>query len=323
MTFYGSLSGDRRSADPGSSYRDAAATEDTPELVGDSMPMQRLRLQIERIGPHFRTVLVRGEIGTGKELVARALHAKSDRAAMPLSVIHAGRVGGGERNVDRGLTTSGQAAQDRILFLDRIDEMSPAAQKDLLEMLDQRSGLKMIAATSQDLRVMAAAGLFRSDLYHRLAMVEIPLEPLRRRTDDIPAIADYFVRRFASRYQRSIRTIAPDAMPLLLEHEWPGNVRELENVVHNAVLQCEGTAVATHDLAALVKNTETVLAIEEMRYREPPMRLQEVVDRHVLRVLRECSGNKVKAAEVLGISRSTLYRMLEGCTAGSMPQERS
>lgn len=320
MTFYGPLSGDPRPAEFGISYRTSTAAGDAPELVGESMSMQRLRLQIERIGPHFRTVLVHGEIGTGKELVARALHGKSGRAGTPMTVCHAARLSGMDKSAERALLTQLRAAQEGTLFLDGVDEVSPEAQKNLLEMLDRRTGLRTIASSSQNLRVMAAAGLFRSDLYHRLAVVEIPLEPLRRRTDDIPVLANYFLGRFASLYQKRIGSVAPEAMQLLMQHEWPGNVRELENVVHNAVLQCESRALEAHDLASMMRGKAIVTAIDEGRHTQAPLRLQEVIDHHVVRVLRECSGNKVKAAEVLGISRSTLYRMLEGCSAEAVAQ---
>ena len=158
---------------------------------------------------------------------------------------------------------------------------------------------------------MAAAGILRQEIYHRLAMVEIALEPLRRRAEDIPPLVMHFLERFATRYEKRIEMIAPEAMESLLLHEWPGNVRELENVLHNGVLQCEGSVLSTRDLPTLLAGTGAAYPVE-VRQREAPLRLQEVIERHVLRVLKDCSGNKVRAAEVLGISRSTLYRMLDG-----------
>lgn len=277
--------------------------------------MQRLRMQIERIGPHFRTVLVRGEIGTGKELVARALHAKSSAAAGPFVVCHAARLEeADEEGRDGDLISSWlDKANKGTLFLDGIEEMPPAAQRKLLRILDQRSGTKVIAATSQDLRVMAAAGLFRQDVYHRLSMVEITLEPLRHRTEDIPMLAMHFLERFAAQYDKRVRSLANDTMEQLMVHSWPGNVRELANVLHNGVLQCEDAVLALQDLSSLTGFAGTMQRIE-IQQSETPMLLQEVIERHVLRVLRQCSGNKVRAAEMLGISRSTLYRMLEGCS---------
>lgn len=285
--------------------------------------MQRLRLQIERLGPHFRTVLVRGEIGSGKELVARCLHAKNDKAAAPFVVCHASRLMEIEeeaRDSDIVRSLVGTASEG-TLFLDGIEEIAPAAQRRLLRILDQKNGLRTIASSSQDLRVMAAAGLFRQDVYHRLAMVEITIEPLRRRVEDIPALAMYFLGKFASQYEKPVNAIAADAMEKLLVYEWPGNVRELENALHNAVLQCEGKVLEKMDLSSL-RGVAGVTPPVEMRQSETPARLQDVIDRHVLHILRECAGNKVRAAEMLGISRSTLYRMLEGCsahTSGTQP----
>jgi DNA-binding NtrC family response regulator len=143
--------------------------------------------------------------------------------------------------------------------------------------------------------------------------VEIVLEPLRSRTEDIPELAAFFLRRFAKLYRRQAYAIAPDAMKMLLEHSWPGNVRELENVVRNAVLQCEGRMLLPEHLSWLMPGDE---AFENpAKLASEPLRLQDVIDRHVLRILQECSGNKVRAAEVLGISRSTLYRMLDACAS--------
>ncbi|HEU4635815.1 MAG TPA: sigma 54-interacting transcriptional regulator [Edaphobacter sp.] len=280
-------------------------------LAGGSAAMQRLRLQIERIGPHFRTVLLRGETGTGKHLVARALHAASRRAQASFSVWNSARLDCSERDAPTAASLLVRSAKQGTVFLDRVDEMSPGAQKNLHAVLCGNSGLRIVAATRQDIRVLTAAGLFRHDLYSRLSTVEIVLEPLRSRLEDIPELGGLFLSRFGQRYGRPVDAIASNAMKLLLNHTWPGNVRELENVLHNAVLQCEGTELMPEHLSWLAP---TGPASESWGADKPsiePLRLQEVIDRHVLRVLQECSGNKVRAAEVLGISRSTLYRMLD------------
>lgn len=286
---------------------------EAPLLVGEGAAMQRLRLQIERLGPHFRTVLVRGEVGTGKELVARALHAKSGVASGPFVVCHAVRLEEtGERERGDDLISSWlEKAHQGTLFLDGVEEIAPTAQRRLLRMLDRKRSFRLIAATNQDLRVMAAAGLFRQDVYHRLAMVEITLEPLRRRKEDIPALVTHFLESFAAQYRKPVDEVSHDAMQRLLNYDWPGNVRELENVLHNGVLQCEDTVLRLADLPSLLESTGVPLT-STAQPDEVSMRLQEVIERHVQRVLRECAGNKVRAAERLGISRSTLYRMLEG-----------
>jgi DNA-binding NtrC family response regulator len=273
--------------------------------------MRRLRLQIERMGPHFRTVLVRGEMGTGKELVARALHARSGVVREPFVVCHASSLN--EAAMAEGhefIHGHVRLADAGILFVDGVEDLSASAQHLLLRAVEQK-GARVIVSTTRDLRRMAAAGRFRPDLYHRLAMVEIVVEPLRNRTEDIPALAMHFVKRFCAQYERRIDAIADGAVAKLQSHTWPGNVREFENALRNGVLQCEGTILEAADLS--------MMQIEEPNDgnasgREVPTRLQDVVEQHVVRVLRECEGNKVRAAEVLGISRSTLYRMLEGCS---------
>lgn len=296
----------------------ADEVRDVSCLVGEGEAMRRLRLQIERLGPHFRTVLVRGETGTGKELVARALHAKGV-AEEPFVICHAARLAGAEEEGhDFGrIDTLIENAARGTLFLDGVEEMPPEAQRRLLQILERRPSFRTIASTSHDLRVMAAAGLFRQDVYHRLAMVEIVLEPLRKRPEDIPVLTLHFLERFSSRYRRPIDAVAHDAMERLIEHTWPGNVRELENVLHNGVLQCEGTVLGVQDLNSLNERAD---GSHDMlpRPNEKRERLQDVIERHVLRVLEECSGNKVRAAEVLGISRSTLYRMLDACSEQTM-----
>lgn len=310
-------------ATPGEFRTSNGSVQDAPErhiLAGGSTAMQRLRMQIERIGPHFRTVLLRGETGTGKHLVARALHATSRRAQAPFSVWNGARLDGSELEVSSAVSLFVRTAKQGTVFLDRVDEMSPRAQKNMHAALCGAGGLRTIAAARQDIRVMTAAGLFRHDLYSRLSTVEIVLEPLRSRVEDVPELAGFFLGRFAQRYCKPVDAIAPEAMKMLLNHPWPGNVRELENVIHNAVLQCEGTVLLPEHLSSLMPAN---LASEEWNAKKQsrePLRLQDVIDRHVFRVLQECSGNKVRAAEVLGISRSTLYRMLDASAVASQPR---
>lgn len=280
--------------------------DNAPKLIGESAATQRVRLQIERIGPHFRTVLVRGETGTGKERVARALHAKSSRADGPFLLCHASVLADEPSSIHRVLEKSAQG----MLFIVGIEEMSIEAQKGFLRILDRRAGIKLIVSSTQDLRGMTASGLFRHDLYHRLA-IEIPLEPLRRRREDIPSLAMHFLERFSIQYAKQIEEIAPEVWERLQTHPWPGNVRELENVIHNGVLQCGGTTLRLEDLPSFSTACAAVQP-SELRNTTSALKLQNVIDQHVLRVLRDCSGNKVRAAEILGISRSTLYRMLDG-----------
>jgi DNA-binding NtrC family response regulator len=289
------------------------------EIVGTSQAMTRLRMQIQRIGPHFRTVMVSGEAGTGKRLVARALHRLSPGSAGPFVVCRtsagsfdASNASASAADIDRFVKT----AQGGTLFLDGISEMPMEAQVHLLRVLlrqdgsqagtivSQKRDMRVIASTHEDVRVLASAGRFLQELYQRLAMVEIGLSPLRERREDIPLLATYFLTRQELGGKRRIEVIDEDAMRRLEAHSWPGNVRELKSVLQHGVLQCRGTVLDANNLPTLVEGSPMMDA-------HGTARLQDVVERHVLRVLKSCSGNKLRAAELLGISRSTLYRMLE------------
>jgi DNA-binding NtrC family response regulator len=274
------------------------------EMVGESEAMQRLRLQVRRIGPHFRTVLIRGEIGTGKELAARALHNASPAAGSPFVTCHAASLEDPDGTADEWLGNLMMAAQTGTLYLEAIEEMPLAAQSRLLAALKSKTTQRMIASTSEDLRGLAVSGRFRQELYHRIAMVEVVLPPLRERVDDIDRLATHYLRRFNALYGRNVHTIREDATEQLQAHSWPGNVRELENVIRNGVLHCDGSMLRACDLPALRELKSPPASIASMS-------LQNVIDAHVHCVLKTCDGNKVKAAEMLGVSRSTLYRMLE------------
>jgi DNA-binding NtrC family response regulator len=299
---------------------------DESGIVGTSAAAERLRLQVRRIGPHFRTVLLRGDAGTEKELVARALHGMSQRADGPFVLGHAAaldddaQMEGDEQDDATGsLGCLIQMAEAGTLFLDGVCEMSLARQDRLLwamrrqEVLQSRTpggatSLRLIATTTDDLRVLASAGRFRQELYQRLAMVEIAVPSLHARMEDIPELIHRFMDGFAAFYGRRVERVAEEALERLQRYHWPGNVAELETVLRNSVLRGDGPVLLAEDLPQLAETAEYSPAAPTLA------RLQDVVDQHVLRVLRSCSGNKLRAAEVLGISRSTLYRMLETCT---------
>jgi DNA-binding NtrC family response regulator len=283
--------------------------------------MKRLRMQVRRIGPHFRSVLVSGEAGTGKEWVARALHAMGRGAGGPFVVCHAAAIE--VPPVDFGATVGPSRG---TLFLERVSEMPLEVQGRLVRALreqesaqsqlkpSQRTDLRMIAATEEDLRALVSRGRFRQDLYRRLATVAIALPPLRDRMEDLPELARCFLGQFARLYDRSVYEIADEAMENLKTYCWPGNLRELKEVLRNGALQCKGGVVESRHLPAFagVCGTEPSIPVNGTS-----VRLQEVVEQHVLRVLKDCAGNKLRAAEVLGISRSTLYRMLDAGTSAA------
>jgi DNA-binding NtrC family response regulator len=212
-------------------------------------------------------------------------------------------------------------AQRGTLFLDGIHEMPLQTQVRLLRLLrrydstphqpetcrhDLRSDLRLIAATSENLKILASAGRFQQELYQRFAMVEITLPPLRARRDDIPDLTKYFMSQLAPLYKRKMPAVSEQAMERMQRYNWPGNVRELKGVVRSSLSRVEGDVLESHHLPALAE--ETTFLREGTT---ESLRLQDVVEHHVLRVLKDCGGNKVRAAEMLGISRSTLYRMLD------------
>lgn len=271
--------------------------------------MSRLRTRIHRLAPHFRTVLLRGEAGTGKTVTARILHRQSPGAAGPFVTCN-----NANSSFASHLEHLLQTAHRGTLFFDRISELPIEAQTHLLHLLRRQStatpkmDLRMIASTREDLKVLTFAGSFLQELYRELSMVEIVLPPLRERLEDISSLAKHFAGRSARHFEKNIDSIDETAIKRLEMHSWPENVRELQDVLHRAVKQCQGGVLTAGDLPTLVKTEASKSASLDSTV---PKRLQDVVEEHVLRVLKLCAGNKLRAAELLGISRSTLYRMLE------------
>ncbi len=300
-----------------------------PEILGESAVMRQLRTQLRRLGPHFRTVLLRGETGTGKELVARTLHSYSSHAAGPFAIYNSAL----QAELGVASTASGanfpvaeediaglmKRAHRGTVFLDQIGEMSAASQADVLAVLQRTErqrrrpivvhGLeaRIIATSSCDLRVLAASGRFREELYYRMATVEIEIPPLRERIEDIPLLAEYFIDKYARSHGRFVEGLSDEALEQMQAYRWPGNVRELKNFIRRAIVESDGDRIEAGHLTMPSEVPEP----EAYMPRANTGRLQEVVEQHVFQVLRDCSGNKVRAAEMLGISRSTLYRMLE------------
>jgi DNA-binding NtrC family response regulator len=308
-----------------------AAEMDQIELAGSSPVIERLRMQVQRIAPHFRSVLLSGEAGTGKESVARALHAMGRPSVgvdSPLVVCHAAdleHILAGCMAVEGMDATGGRGNElvRRTLFLDRLSDVCLEIQDRMLRALDGHGraqgefrasweiDVRIIASTTEDLKAMASAGRFRPELYRRLATVEIAIPRLRERMEDLRVVADGFVRRFASRCGRDVPEIADEAMARMRLYHWPGNLCELESVLQTAVFACKVPRIEARHLPTLAEPSNPSPSTR----RGGSVRLQDVVERHVLQVLKDCSGNKLRAAEMLGISRSTLYRMLDAGTA--------
>jgi DNA-binding NtrC family response regulator len=300
-------------------------------MVGRSPLMLEVFARIRRIAPHFRTVLVAGATGTGKELVARALHRLSPAARGPFVVCNCSALV--ESLVEselfgyvRGAFTG--AVQDKVglfehadggtIFLDEIGELAPAAQAKLLRVLQNRQvqrvgsltprniDVRVIAATHRNLRTMVRDGQFREDLYYRLAVVEILLPVLADRREDLPLLERYFIDKFSSEFNKPIAGLVRRAQTRLASYPWPGNVRELENVIGNASMMADGNLIDINDLPERLRKPFN----EELGNREAFLSLDELQRRHILRVLDSVGGNKARAAEVLGIGRATIYQLL-------------
>jgi len=282
-------------------------------MVGGSPPMQRLLAQMEHIGPYFRTALVTGENGTGKQLVARGLHSLSLCAGEPFIVFNA-------ESAENPLAIF-ESAHGGMLFLPEIENLHLMAQERLLRVLLQHrpgsaasrlADARIVATSSHDLKTMSASGHFRKDLYHRIALIEFKVPPLQARGEDIILLARHFVRRFAAQYGKQITGLEPAALSALAAHTWPGNVRELQQVLESAVQRCPGQTITIEDLPQLIPAAQSAWSqTVPLPLKDQPTRLDVMVQRHVCQVMEACGGNKLRAADLLGISRSTLYRMLE------------
>jgi DNA-binding NtrC family response regulator len=299
-----------------------------PELIAESRSMQPVLQMMERIGPSEANVLITGEHGTGKEVVACWLHAASNRSSKSLVAVNVGGLSEGVFESElfghvKGAYTD--AKTDRVgrfeladggtLFLDEIANVPLKQQATLLRVLEtgevQRVGssktrkvnVRVLAATNSDPQEEVAAGRFREDLLYRLNTVEIRLPPLRERREDIPVLAMHFLRRQATRYRKNVTGFAPDATQALVDHPWRGNVRELEHAVERAVLLAQGEVVYTHDLG-LAPTAGASSRMEDLT-------LEEVEKLLIEKALQRHDGNVSQAADALGLSRSALYRRLQ------------
>ncbi len=300
-------------------------------MLAESAAMRPVLQLLERVGPSDANVLVTGEHGTGKELVAGRLHAMSARAGRPLVVVNMGGLSEGVFESElfghvRGAFTDAKAdrvgrfelADTGTLFLDEVGNMSPGQQAKLLRVLQEgqvervgssrarRVDVRVVSAMNADLRADVAAGRFREDLLYRLNTVEIRLPPLRERREDIPLLAAHFLARHAARYARPARTFAPDALAALLAHPWPGNVRELGHAVERGVLMAAGPDVRAADLALAAPTGDAATGATALE----SMPLEEVERVLIGKALQRHAGNVSHAARALGLSRSALYRRM-------------
>ena len=302
-------------------------------FVGESAAARRVLDLVSRVAASKISVLLTGESGTGKELVARMIHARSERADKPFVPINCAALPetlleselfGIERGVATGVEARAgrfETAQGGTLFLDEIGDMPVALQSKLLRVLQEREiervggrkrvpiDVRVLAATHARLAERIARGEFREDLYYRLRVVEIGLPPLRERREDIPKLVRYFLDRFAAREGREAPSLDRDAYAALLSHDFPGNIRELENLLEGAAALSQGGAIRRDDLQWLPRaGLRSEVGAAPGANDEEIADLRVLEERHIQRVLRLAGGNKSRAARLLGISRRTLYR---------------
>jgi DNA-binding NtrC family response regulator len=300
-------------------------------IVSRSPLMLDVFAKMRRVAPHFRTVLVTGATGTGKELVARAMYNLSPASkgefvicncsALVESLVESelfGHVKGAFTGAGQDRTGLFESADGGALFLDEIGELSPSAQAKLLRVLQDHKvrkvgssvsrdvDLRVIAATNRDLRTMVKVGEFREDLYYRLAVVEIALPPLTNRREDMPLLERYFIEKFSAEYKKPIAGLTRRAQGRMATYPWPGNIRELENVIGNACMLAEGKFLDLGDLPDRIR----IHSSEQSPNDEALFSLEELQRRHVIRVLERVGGNKARAAEILGVGRATIYQLL-------------
>ncbi|MFN2442865.1 MAG: sigma-54-dependent transcriptional regulator [Thermoanaerobaculia bacterium] len=301
---------------------------DGPSLIAQSAAMRPVLEIIERVGPSDANILIRGENGTGKGVVAQAIHAISRRASRPMVAVNIGGLSEGVFESElfghvRGAFTDAKSdrvgrfelAEGGTLFLDEIANLTMQQQAKLLRVLEmgeyervgssqtRKADFRLLSATNAPLEQEVENGRFRQDLLFRLNTVEIRIPPIRDRRDDIPALAGHFLQQHAMRYRKSIEGFEDGAMKQLLQHAWPGNVRELDHAIERAVLMSTASMIRSSDLGLQVPADSTT-RIEEMS-------LEDVEALLIKKSLVRYDGNVSRAAEALGLSRSALYRRLQ------------
>lgn len=299
-------------------------------IVGKSKRMQEVFALIEKVAPSNSTVIIYGGSGTGKELVAKAIHYNSPRANNPFIPFNCGAIPEtlveselfghtkgaftGAIQAKRGLF---EEANGGTIFLDEISTLLPSAQVKLLRVLQEKEVLRigstertkidvrMIAATNENLEAKMKEGKFREDLFYRLQVFPIFLPELKDRREDIPLLAYHFLDYYAKTTQKQIKAISKEAMNLLLEYHWPGNVRELENAIERAVIMADQDFLTTQDLPDYLRDEVTSLVKRGVKARRS---LDEIKDEYIAEILREAGGNKKVAADILKVNPRTLYR---------------
>jgi DNA-binding NtrC family response regulator len=300
-------------------------------IVGNSEAMEKVYRLIEKVAMISSNVLIVGETGTGKELVARAIHYNSERSERSFVAVNCGALAENLLESElfghiKGAFTGAIANQEGFfrtadkgtLFLDEISEVSHSLQVKLLRAIQEREvipvggreplrfDVRLIAATNKLLEDEVKKSTFREDLFYRINVITIPLPPLRDRQEDVPLLVNHFLQKYAQRLGKPAVKIAREAIQVLVNYDWPGNVRELENMIERAVALCEEDLITLTDLPD--KLTQVRIAIRDLD--EYEMTLDALEEQHIKKVLHKVHGDKVKASQILGINLSTLYRKL-------------
>ncbi len=307
-------------------------------IVGKSRAMQELYSLIELAAASDATILITGETGTGKELVASAIHYRSPRrdgplvkvncSALPETLLESelfGHVRGAFTGAHQDKTGRFELADGGTIFLDEIGDISPLIQLKLLRVLQDREfervgesitrrvDVRVIAATHRDLRALMREGHFREDLYYRLKVFPIHVPPLRERKEDIPLLVEHLIARLNERTGKTITGLEPDAMRALMDYCWPGNVRELENAIEHAFVTCPAGEIGLFDLPVEVRKAELSREVCVERRAGPagPARARGTTREELLALLEECGWNKAEVARRLGVDRSTVWRRMK------------
>jgi len=305
-------------------------------MVGKNPYMLEVFSLIERVAKYSVSVLVTGETGTGKEMIAQAIHSLSPRqdknlvicdcTAIPETLFESelfGYLKGAFTGADKPKDGLFKEADGGTIFLDELGEIPISIQSKLLRVLEEHQfrplgsnknvnvDVRVLSATSRDLREDIKEGNFREDLYHRINIFEIKLPPLRERKEDIPFLSRRFLAKYNKAYKKNVLGISQRAQKILLDYSWSGNVRQLENIIERAVMLCQEKFVDIKDLDHYLRDT---VVEEEISYQPSPsplLRLDDVEKNHILEILKRANNNKQKAAEILGLSRQALYRKLK------------
>jgi len=302
-------------------------------IIGESPAMRTVFQTVQQVAPSRATVLITGETGTGKELIAKAIHNLSPRKNGPFVAVHAAALptslleselfghekgaftGAVERRIGRF-----ELADGGTLFLDEVGELEPPMQVKLLRVLEERAfervggartlqvDVRLVAATNKELKKLVSEGKFRDDLFYRLSVVTVDLPALRERREDIPLLVKWFLDEFGRENNKQVQELTPEAMNVLLAYDWPGNVRELRNAIEQMVVLARNERLTVRDVPAAIRSGADLSRINVVR---TGMTVEEAERQLIVQALKETDGNRTRAAQKIGISRRTLHRKLK------------